>query len=346
MSDDAEDPTFRLEQASESDATELLASRPGSRGSELPRFLPGTLIGIRYRIVSFLGRGGMGEVYRAEDLKLGQRVALKFLPAGFGADEAMIAQLISEVRVGRRVSHPNVCRLHDFVEADGLQFLTMELVEGEDLGSLVRASGRLEESLVLRIAHDICSGLAAAHAQGVLHRDLKPGNVLLDGMGRAVISDFGLAMFLKDKPQATLSGTPAYMAPEVLRGAPASPQSDLYSLGALLYELLTGELAFGSTSPRDLMLNGRTPPVRPSQYVHDLDPRVERLVLQCLEPDPARRPASAAWLNEHLPGEDPLHEALAMGLTPTRAMVAAARGGALSHRATRSRRSSAPCPRF
>ena len=157
------------------------------------RFPPGTLLAQRYRVVSLLGRGGMGEVYRANDLLLGQAVALKFLPAQWTSHEATLARFRNEVRIARQVSHPNVCRVYDIGEAEGSTYLSMEYVDGEDLASLLRRIGRLPPDKALEIARQLCAGLAAAHDKGVVHRDLKPGNIMLDGQGRLRITDFGLA---------------------------------------------------------------------------------------------------------------------------------------------------------
>ena len=143
--------------------------------------------------MALLGRGGMGEVYRADDLTLDQPVALKFLPEATARDEAALERFHNEVRIARRISHPNVCRIYDIGQADGLVFLSMEYVDGEDLGSLLRRIGRLPYDKALEIARKLCAGLAAAHGKGVLHRDLKPANVMLNGEGEVVIMDFGLA---------------------------------------------------------------------------------------------------------------------------------------------------------
>src|SRR5579863_4840870 len=224
---------------------------PSSSGSLLTegRFLPGRLLAERYRIVALLGRGGMGEVYRADDLTLGQPVALKFLPEEATRDEAMLERFRNEVRIARRVSHPNVCRVYDVGEVDGCTFFTMEYVDGEDLASLLRRIGRLPSDKALEIARQLCAGLAAAHAKGVLHRDLKPANIMLDGRGRVRITDFGLAGLVAEIEGANArAGTPAYMSPEQFAGGEVSPKSDVYSLGLVLYEIFTGKRPFHAST--------------------------------------------------------------------------------------------------
>src|ERR1041385_103378 len=200
------------------------------------RFLPGTLLGGRYRILSLLGRGGMGEVYRAMDLTLGQSVALKFLPEEASRNQRLLERFHGEVRVARLVSHPNVCRVYDIGEIEGAPFLSMEFVDGADLASLLRRIGRLPADKALDIARRLCAGLAAAHEKGVLHRDLKPANIIIDGRGEVLITDFGLAAVAGELEAAELRhGTPAYMSPEQLAGREVTVRSDLYGLGLVLY---------------------------------------------------------------------------------------------------------------
>jgi serine/threonine-protein kinase len=301
----------------------LLSSSDSVAGG---RFTPGQIIAGRYRVVALAGRGGMGEVYRAEDLKLSQIVAIKFLPASLSQDASALARFHSEVRIARQVSHPNVCRVFDIGDADGIPFLTMEYVDGEDLASLVRRIGRLSSDKAIEIARQVCAGLAAAHERGVIHRDLKPANLMLDGTGKIRITDFGLAALAADLEQSDVkAGTPAYMAPEQLEGREVTVKSDLYSLGLVLYEILTGKRAFNATTLPELIKQRESSvPANPSSIVRDLDPLVERVILRCLQRDPALRPTSALQLAAALPGGDPLAAALAAGETPSPEMVAAA----------------------
>jgi serine/threonine-protein kinase len=268
----------------------------------------------------------MGEVYRAEDLKLSQIVAIKFLPASLSRDAGALARFHSEVRIARQVSHPNVCRVFDIGDADGIPFLTMEYIDGEDLASLVRRIGRLSSDKAVEIARQVCAGLAAAHERGVIHRDLKPANLMLDSSGKIRITDFGLAVLAAGLDSTDVkAGTPAYMAPEQLEGKEVTVKSDLYSLGLVLYEILTGKRAFNAnTLPELIKQRESSAPANPSALVRDLDPLVERVILRCLEKDPAERPASALQVAAALPGGDPLAAALAAGETPSPEMVAAA----------------------
>jgi len=279
---------------------------------------PGAILGDRYRIVSLVGSGGMGAVYRADDLKLGQVVALKFL-----AHHLATGRLLDEVRIGRQVSHPNVCRLYDVAEVDGQSFITMEFVDGEDLASLLRRVGRLSSEKALAVSRDICAGVAAAHEKNVIHRDLKPANVMIDGRGRARVTDFGLAIAAAEASDG--AGTPAYMAPEQLAGEPASMASDIYSLGLVLYEIFTGRRAFQSSSTHELMMRERACDyTRPSVVTRDVPAAVERIIVRCLDPDPNARPSSVDGIVRELPGGDALAFAVAAGETPSPAMVAAA----------------------
>jgi len=313
-----------------------LKSEPPATPQPTPdqaRFIPGTVLAKRYRIVSLLGRGGMGEVYRADDLKLGQPVALKFLPSEVQRDQARLDRFLNEVKTALKVTHPNVCRVYDIGEVEGQHYLSMEYVDGEDLASLLRRIERLPQNKAVQIARQLCAGLAAAHDQGILHRDLKPANVMIDGRGRAKITDFGLASLVEViEGDEVRAGTPQYMSPEQHTGQEVTFRSDIYSLGLVLYELFTGKRAFEAASPAEIhRLQEESSPNSPSSHVEGLDPAVERIILRSLEREPAQRPASALAVAAALPGGDPLAAALAAGETPSPEMVAEAGGKGALH---------------
>ncbi|MCB9834205.1 MAG: serine/threonine protein kinase [Planctomycetes bacterium] len=292
------------------DEGETEAGIGGATGSGR-RFQPGHLLGRRYRIIDLLGRGGMGEVYRAEDLELREDVALKFLPPLLASDWRALDRLRAEVRTARKVSHPNVCRIHDIGTTGDEWYLSMELVTGEDLSSVLRRLGRPAAEKAAEIAQQLTRGLAAIHGAGVLHRDLKPSNVMIDDAGRVRITDFGIAS-LVDREAGDFAGTPAYMAPELFEGAPASVRSDLYALGLILRELFSD--ARGDSAPT---ARAAEAPARLT-----LDPEIDGVLRACLAAEPERRPKSALAVLALLPGGDPIAAALAAGETPSAAMVA------------------------
>jgi hypothetical protein len=317
--------------------TDWTQSAYPSEGDTRPRtdapeggFAPGTMLAGRYRVVARLGRGGMGEVYRAEDLKLGQAVALKFVR---GALSPVLRQrLISEVAIGRTVSHPAVCRLYDIVDLDRQTFLAMEYVDGEDLQSLLARIGRLPADKAVEIARDLCAGLAAVHEKGIVHRDLKPANVMIDGRGRARITDFGLAVSTEAGGGHGFAGTPAYMCPEQLAGAEVTLRSDLYAFGLIVFEMLTGQRFFDAATHEALRAqHAETKGPKLFTATRLLPPSLERVILQCLEEHAASRPVSARAILAFLPGRDPLEAAVAAGETPSpEAVAAAARIGDLT----------------
>jgi len=307
------------------DAVREISSATGVNEDE-GRFLPGTLLGGRYRILTLLGRGGMGEVYRATDLTLGQSVALKFLPENASHNQRLLERFHGEVRVARLVSHPNVCRVYDIGEVEGMPFISMEYVDGEDLASLLTRIGRLPADKAVETAHKLCAGLAAAHDRGVIHRDLKPQNIMINKRGEVVIMDFGLAAIASELSGAEArNGTPAYMSPEQIKGGAVTTKSDLYALGLVLYELFTGKRPFDAQSVQQLLdLQEAAQFTSMSSVAADIDPAVEKIIRRCLDPDPVRRPPSAVTVLAALPGGDPLAAALAAGETPSPEMVAAA----------------------
>src|SRR5215467_14307553 len=315
-------PTVAETVASHSSISRVSSIIPDEEG----RFIPGTLLSGRYRIIALLGRGGMGEVYRATDLTLGQSVALKFLPEEAAHNQRLLERFHGEVRIARQVSHPNVCRVYDIGQADGMPFISMEYVDGEDLASLLLRIGRLPADKALETARKLCAGLAAAHDRGVIHRDLKPQNIMINKRGEVVIMDFGLAA-ISDQlagPEAR-NGTPAYMSPEQLRGEAVTAESDIYALGLVLYELFTGKRPYDAGSVQQLIdMQQSMHLTSVTSVAADVDPAVEKVIRRCLDPDPARRPANALSVVAALPGGDPLAAALAAGETPSPEMVAAA----------------------
>jgi serine/threonine-protein kinase len=326
-----ENDTLKGSQGPHTDATSaatvaIVSCTISSSTADEGRFVPGTLLAGRYRIIALLGRGGMGEVYRATDLTLGQSVALKFLPAEAAGDQRLLERFHGEVRVARQVSHPNICRVYDIGEAEGAPFISMEYVDGEDLASLLTRIGRLPADKAVEIARRICAGLAAAHDRGIVHRDLKPHNIMLNKRGEVIIMDFGLAAIAGQLGAADArSGTPAYMAPEQLRGAEVTARSDIYALGLVLYELFTGKRPFEAKTVRQVLeLQEAAQLTSMTSVAADIDPAVDKAVRRCLDPDPAKRPGSALSVAAALPGGDPLAAALAAGETPSPELVAAA----------------------
>jgi hypothetical protein len=308
-----ETPLFNAAAALLGDETQRLApdSTPVSTAGAIDnaRFIPGEVVAGRYRIVGLLGRGGMGEVYRADDLRLSEPVALKFLAESLATDGAALARFHREVSVARQISHRHVCRVYDIGEHAGMQFLSMEYIRGEELSSLLKRIGRLPRDKAVAVARQLCAGLAAIHDAGVLHRDLKPANVMLDEQGDVRITDFGIVALAEGvSGREAMIGTPAYMAPEQLTGGELTTRSDIYSLGLVMYEFFTGKRRSAGASTT----------------VPELEPLVARVIDRCLETDPGRRPASALQVSAALPGGDPLAAALAAGETPSPQMVAAA----------------------
>jgi tetratricopeptide (TPR) repeat protein len=255
-------------------------------------FAPGDLFAGRYRMVARIGRGGMGDVWQADDLVLDTPVALKVI---YSTAPERRERILNEVRLARQITHPAICRVFDVGETKGDIFYSMEFVKGEDLAALLRRVGRLPVEKVVDIGLQLSSGLAAAHAVGVLHRDLKPANVLIDNDGLVRITDFGIAIPTGSAGQHTLTGTPAYLAPEQRApGATLSERTDVYALGMVLYELITGQHAATA--------NGLASPPPPSTFVPNLDPRLDALVMRALSPEPEKRPASALEIADALAG--------------------------------------------
>ncbi len=268
---------------------------------------PGALVGQRFEILSVLGAGGMGIVYKARDRELDDLVALKMLKRDLWGDRSQLERLKSEIKLARKITHPNVLRTHDFGEIDGVPYISMEYVRGVTLRYMLDHTGgdqasRLPYSAGLRLAKQLCGGLAAAHSVGVLHRDIKPENLILEPTGNAKLMDFGIARpFDRMAPGQTqagfIVGTPQYLAPEILQGHEADPRSDLYSCGIALYEIFTGALPFDGPSAMDIMVKHlrEVPPPLSSRW-REIPPALETAILKCLEKDPERRYRSVAEL--------------------------------------------------
>ncbi|HKV13089.1 MAG TPA: tetratricopeptide repeat protein [Thermoanaerobaculia bacterium] len=298
---------------------------PRRRGADEPAFAPGDLIADRYRVVRFIARGGMGEVYEVEDLELRERVALKTVRPEVARDATTVERFRREIQLARKVTHPNVCRIFDVSHhregapgsaEDGVIFLTMELLPGETLAQRLHRAGPLGTEEALPLVRQIAEALHAAHQAGVIHRDLKPGNVMLvetRGATRAVVTDFGLARLETAEsagPALTLTaaaavvGTPAYLAPEQVEGGEITPAVDIYTLGIVLYEILTGTVPFlGDTVLSTAVKRLQEAPASPRVHVPGLDPRWERAILRCLERSPAARFPTAPDLLQALSGD-------------------------------------------
>ena len=292
-------PSDWTRSAQKTEAAPGLPSPPSSPSS-VPEggFTPGTMLAGRYRVVALLGRGGMGEVYRADDVKLGQPVALKFVRGALSPDAAASGST-PRSRLGRQVSHPSVCRLYDVVEVDGQTFLAMEYVDGEDLASLLARIGRLPADKALDDrARPAAPAWPRCTSKGIVHRDLKPANVMIDGRGRARLTDFGLAVAAGGARAARASrARPAYMAPEQLAGGEVTPRSDLYALGLIALRdghrpaLLRGAHAWTSCVAQHRESKA---PQLSSAVARVLDPRVERVIHPVrARRTPTHRPASA-----------------------------------------------------
>jgi eukaryotic-like serine/threonine-protein kinase len=291
---------------------------PARRAGDEPGFRPGDLIADRYRVVRFIARGGMGEVYEVEDLELRERVALKTVRPEAARDAVAVERFKREIQLARRVTHPHVCRIFDVShhrEGGGVIFLTMELLAGETLAQRLHRAGPMTPEEALPIARQITEALHAAHQAGVIHRDLKPGNIVLAdsrGATRAVVTDFGLARLDAEGPAgqaltltaaAAVVGTPAYLAPEQVEGSEITPAVDVYALGVVLYEMLTGKVPFlGDNALSTAVKRLREAPVPPRVHSPGLDPRWDAAILRCLERDPKDRFANVLDVFQTLSG--------------------------------------------
>ncbi len=264
----------------------------------------GTTLAGRYEIIEELGKGGMGNVYRVEDKKTNEELALKLIKPEIAYDKKILERFSNELKLAHKISHKNVCRMYHLGEEEGVHFITMEYVPGEDLKSMIRMTRQLTVGTAISMTKQVCDGLEEAHRLGVIHRDLKPSNIMIDKAGTIRIMDFGIARSLKTKGitgTGVMIGTPEYMSPEQVEGREADQHSDIYSLGIILYEVLTGRLPFeGDTAFAIGLKHKSEKPEEPRKLNSQIPEDLSRLILKCLEKDKENRYQSAREVHSEL----------------------------------------------
>jgi len=258
----------------------------------------------RYRIIEELGKGGMGKVYKADDIELKEKVALKLIKSEISSDKNTVERFQNELKFARKIVHKNVGRMYDLGKEKGNYYITMEYVEGQDLKGLIRQSGQLAIGTTISIAKQICEGLVEAHRLGVMHRDLKPSNIMIDKDGQARIMDFGIARSLRGKGitgAGVIIGTPEYMSPEQVEGKDVDQRSDIYSLGTILFEMVTGRVPFEGDTPFTVGVKHKSEvPVDPREINAQVPEDLSRIILKCLEKDKETRYQSAGEVRSEL----------------------------------------------
>ncbi|MCJ7581900.1 MAG: serine/threonine protein kinase [Candidatus Aminicenantes bacterium] len=264
----------------------------------------GSVFAGRYEIIEELGKGGMGRVYRVEDTKLKQEVALKLIKPEIASDKKTIERFRNELKLARNIRHKNVCGMFDLGETEGAPFITMEFVPGQDLKGLIRQSGQLAVGTTINIAKQICDGLTEAHKSGVVHRDLKPSNIMIDKQGDVRIMDFGIARSLEAKgitSAGVMIGTPEYMSPEQVEGKEVDQRSDIYSLGIILYEMVTGRVPFKGDTPFTIGMKHKGEiPQNPKELNPQISDDLSSVIMRCLEKEKDRRYQSAGEARSEL----------------------------------------------
>jgi serine/threonine protein kinase/tetratricopeptide (TPR) repeat protein len=258
----------------------------------------------RYQIIEELGKGGMGRVYKANDIDVKEKVAIKLIKPKISSDKRTVERFQNELKFARKIRHKNVCQMYDLNREKGIYYITMEYVEGENLKNMIRMSGQLGKGTAISLARQVCEGLAEAHKLGVVHRDLKPSNIMIDREGNVRIMDFGIARSLKEKGitgAGVMIGTPEYMSPEQVEGKEVDQRSDIYSLGVILYEMVTGRVPFeGDTALSIAMKHKSEVPKDPKEHNVQIPDDLSVLILKCLEKDKDSRFQSAEEMKREL----------------------------------------------
>jgi serine/threonine protein kinase/tetratricopeptide (TPR) repeat protein len=282
------------------------ASGPRTETFQTPikELTTGSTFAGRYQVIEELGHGGMGKVYKVFDTDIKEKIALKLLRPEIALDKETVERFSNELKLARKIRHKNICGMFDLGKAEGTTFITMEFVPGEDLKKLIRKMGQIGAGRAVSIAKQVCEGLSEAHHLGVVHRDLKPQNIMVDEDGNARIMDFGIARSLRGKGitgAGVMIGTPEYMSPEQVEGKDVDSRSDIYSLGIILYEMLTGRVPFEGDTPFTVGVKHKSEvPKDPRQLNAQIPPDLDRLILKCLEKDKAKRYQTADELHAEL----------------------------------------------
>ncbi|MCK4556506.1 MAG: protein kinase, partial [Candidatus Aminicenantes bacterium] len=306
-------PKCKTENTSDSEfckkcATPLPSSKeiPVTETLETPteKLTTGSIFAGRYQIIEELGKGGMGKVYKAIDKKLNEEVALKLIRPEIASDKKTLERFNNELKFARKIAHKNVGRMYELMEEKGTHFITMEYVPGQDLRGLIRQTGQLTVGTAISIAKQVCEGLTEAHRLGVIHRDLKPQNIMIDKEGNARIMDFGIARSLKAKGitgAGVMVGTPEYMSPEQVESKETDQRSDIYSLGVILYEMVTGRVPFEGDTPLSVAVKHKTEaPPDPKEINTQIPGNLSHLILNCLEKGKEKRYQSAGEVRSEL----------------------------------------------
>jgi len=270
----------------------------------IKELVTGSTFAGRYQIIEELGKGGMGRVYKVHDTKIGEKIALKLIRPEAVLDRKAVERFSNELKLARKIRHKNICQVFDLGEDQGTRYITMEYIHGEDLKQLIRKVGRLSPGQAIGITRQVCDGLAEAHKLGVVHRDLKPQNIMIDEDGSARIMDFGIARSLSGKGitgAGVMIGTPEYMSPEQVEGKETDPRSDIYSLGVILYEMVTGRVPFEGDTPFTIGVKHKSePPQDPKELNVQIPEDLSRVILRCLEKDKAKRYQTAGEVRTEL----------------------------------------------